>query len=208
MAKPASRRRTRCSPFSTAKAKALTVQPVANKVIDSRSVYLGRYDNPQFPEAKEPLAYKGERHLLLFGPNGSGKGTRLFVNNLLSMQEQSAIVVDPKGELTAITADFRRRVSEVVILNPFGVLGIPGSGFNPLASLDPMSELLFDDAFGVGEALIKIEENDPHWSESAQSLAVGFVMWEVKLAEREKTASAARKRPLHADRARRIRGRQ
>jgi type IV secretory pathway TraG/TraD family ATPase VirD4 len=29
------------------------------------------------------LTYDGERHLLLFGPNGSGKGTRLLVNNLL-----------------------------------------------------------------------------------------------------------------------------
>ncbi len=164
----------------------MTIQPTMKRTIDARAVYLGRYDNSQFPDAQEPLAYKGERHLLLFGPNGSGKGTRLLVNNLLSMRDRSVIVIDPKGELAAITADFRRRIGDVVILNPFGVLGLPSASFNPLASLDADASTFFDDAFGVGEALIKIEEKDPHWSESAQALIVALVMWEVLLAKRER----------------------
>ena len=45
----------------------------------------------------------------LVGPNGSGKGTRFLVPNLLNgLKEQSVIVVDPKGELVAITAAQRR----------------------------------------------------------------------------------------------------
>lgn len=134
------------------------------------------------------LPYDGERHLLLFGPNGSGKGTRLLVPNLLHSTGRSIVVIDPKGELTAITAAFRSTVSDVVILNPFGLLGLGSTGFNPLAALDPDAETFMDDAAGVGEALIKLEERDPHWSESAQNLITGLLMWEVLRAKREARA--------------------
>ena len=134
------------------------------------------------------LTYDGERHLLLFGPNGSGKGTRLLVPNLLRLKDRSLVVIDPKGELTAITADYRRTVGEVVVLNPFDVLGLGGAGFNPLAALDPEAPTFVDDAAGLGEALIKIEDKDPHWSESAQSLLVALIMWEVQSARRENRA--------------------
>ena len=103
-----------------------------------------------------------------------------------SASNRSLVVIDPKGELTAITARFRRQHSDVVIINPFGVLGIPGCGFNPLAALDPKSPHFLDDAAGLGEALIKIEEKDPHWSESAQGMVVAFIMWEVIKARRDK----------------------
>ena len=149
-------------------------------------ILLGRYSsNGQLGDV---LPYDGERHLLLFGPNGSGKGTRLLVPNLLHSTGRSIVVIDPKGELTAITAASRRTVSEVVILNPFNLLGMGSAGFNPLIGLDPDSDTFMDDAAGVGEALIKLEERDPHWSESAQGLIVGLLMWEVQRAKIERRA--------------------
>lgn len=155
----------------------------ATSAIDPAAVYLGRYLNQD--RLGETLSYGGERHLLLFGPNGSGKGTRLLVPNLLRLERKSLVVIDPKGELAAITAAHRRQVSQVVILNPFNLLDMASAGFNPLATLDPDSDTFMDDAAGVGEALIKVEERDPHWSESAQGLIVGLLMWEVQQARRE-----------------------
>ncbi|MDE2133323.1 MAG: type IV secretory system conjugative DNA transfer family protein [Alphaproteobacteria bacterium] len=149
------------------------------------SIYLGRYLDLTNKTSGTELSYDGERHLLLFGPNGSGKGTRLLVSNLLRLRDRSVVVIDPKGELTAITADYRRSIGDVVVLNPFDVLDLGGSGFNPLASLDPDVPTFVDDAAGIGEALIKIEDKDPHWSESAQSLLVALIMWEVQEAKRE-----------------------
>lgn len=64
------------------------------------------------------------------------------------------------------------------MLNPFDVLGLGSAGFNPLASLDPKSPTFYDDAAALGEALIKTESKDPHWSESAQGLMVALIMWE------------------------------
>ncbi|HUB95866.1 MAG TPA: type IV secretory system conjugative DNA transfer family protein [Stellaceae bacterium] len=130
------------------------------------------------------LAYAGERHLLLIGPNGSGKATRVLIPDLLTLKDRSLVVIDPKGELASVTADYRRTVGDVVILNPFDVLGLGSAGFNPLAALDPAAPSFVDDAAGLGEALIRIEGKDPHWPESAQALLVALLMWEVKTARK------------------------
>src|SRR5271163_579887 len=142
-------------------------------------ITLGRhYDDATQRIGDERLVYQGERHLLLFGPNGTGKGTRFLIPNLLSIKDRSLVVIDPKGELAAVTADYRRTIGDVVMLNPFNVLGLGSAGFNPLATLQPGSPNFYDDAAALGEALIKLEGKDPHWSESAQGLIVALIMWE------------------------------
>ena len=69
------------------------------------------------------VMFEGKRapHLLVLGPNGSGKGTRLLIPALLQMSGRSVVVIDPKGELAAVTAAWRRTVGDVVVLNPFGL---------------------------------------------------------------------------------------
>ena len=56
------------------------------------------------------VMFDGKRapHLLVLGPNGSGKGTRLLIPALLQMTGRSVVVIDPKGELAAVTAEWRR----------------------------------------------------------------------------------------------------
>ena len=143
-------------------------------------IILGRHYDEGTQSAGDAISYNGERHLLLFGPNGTGKGTRFLIPNLLTIKDRSIVVVDPKGELAAVTADYRRTIGDVVMLNPFNVLGLGSEGFNPLAALDPQSPTFYDDTAALGEALIKNESKDPHWSESAQGLMVALIMW-VKL---------------------------
>ena len=163
---------------------------------DEEGITLGRYYDEATQHVGAKITYAGERHFLLFGPNGTGKGTRFLISNLLSIKDRSIIVIDPKGELASVTADYRRTLGDVVMLNPFNVLGLGSAGFNPLAALDPASANFYDDAAALGEALISIEGVDPHWSQSAQGLLVALLMWE-KIKNGD--CRQSRKRPRPAD---------
>jgi type IV secretion system protein VirD4 len=165
-----------------------------------RGLYLGQFFDPKTERYGERQVYEDERHAIVFGPTGTGKTTRFLMVDLLSdcLNDRSVIVIDPKGELAAVTAKHRHQLPghDVKILDPFGRLrdavkdrphvyrylienGLTESvGFNPLAILDPNSASFYDDAAAIGEALIKIEGKDPHWTESAQGLVVGLIMWE------------------------------
>lgn len=133
------------------------------------------------------IKYDGERHLLTFGPNGSGKGMRLFVPNLLQMTgNRSIVVVDPKGELAAITAPFRRTLGRVVILNPFGFMAdlsgyedLKSEGFNPLLALDPNSPSFNSQAALLADALVSFDPKAAHWDGSALALVAALIMYVV-----------------------------
>jgi len=122
--------------------------------------------------------YKGDRHLITIGPNGSGKSRRVLVPNLIDLTHWSIVVVDPKGDLAAMTGKYREgQGSNILRLNPFDVLKLGSDGFNPIAALEPRSEDFPDDAMGLAEALIRIEGHDPHWSASAQELICALIMY-------------------------------
>ena len=81
---------------------------------DSGGISLGRHYDDATHKIGERLVYQGERHLLLFGPNGTGKGTRFLIPNLLSIKDRSIVVIDPKGELAAVTADVNEATVNLV----------------------------------------------------------------------------------------------
>lgn len=84
--------------------------------------------------AGQSINWDGESHLLTVAPTRTGKSTLQIVPNLLRYKG-SALVLDPKGELYAQTANWRREnVGPVYALNPFGMPGVAGTTnvFNPL----------------------------------------------------------------------------
>ena len=133
-----------------------------------------------------PNLFHGERHILQLGLNGAEKSTRFLVELLMTVSHRSLFVFDVKGELAFQTATERRRYSNVRILNPFGVLGMPSDGDNPLANLEPDSPRFYDAAAAIGDALIELESGSgQYWTKSAQGLLVRLNMWEVILGARE-----------------------
>jgi type IV secretion system protein VirD4 len=149
-------------------------------------IKIGHYHDESADEIRDPLLYFGERHVLIFGLNGAGKSTRLLIELLMTATNRSLVVFDIKGELAYQTADERRRHSDVKIINPFEVLGMPSDGYNPLSALDPKSKRFYDAAAAIGDALIEIESGSgQYWTESAQGLLVALIMFEVMTARTE-----------------------
>jgi type IV secretory pathway TraG/TraD family ATPase VirD4 len=138
---------------------------------------------------RRELSYAGERHILLFGVNRSGKSTRLLLRALATIKNRSAVVLDIKGELCAQTRRARRKIcgaDNVKTVNPYNLHGLGSDGFNPLACLDPNDDLFYDKAKRLTLAMIESEgEKDKHWDESAQGLLTAGIMWEVMQAKIE-----------------------
>jgi type IV secretion system protein VirD4 len=161
-------------------------------------ISLGLAWNPKTGRTGRPVVYAQNRHLTLFGPTRSGKGVSLEIPNLLRLGDGGAggepvsiISIDPKGQNAAVTARWRRTVSDVLMLNPLDLLGLGSAGFNPLAALDPTSPQFFEQCSAIAEALIRVDESrDPFFDVSARGLILVLILWEVK------TARAAGRLPL------------
>jgi type IV secretion system protein VirD4 len=126
-----------------------------------------------------PLRYQGYNSLITFGPTGSGKLTTCIAPQFATCPT-SIIANDPKGEIAAITALYRRKFGKVIVLNPFNVLVdqcpyMKSSGFNPLADLDPTSEEFASDCAMIAEAVILRESKDPHWDDGARIVTAGVI---------------------------------
>ncbi|MAZ18487.1 MAG: hypothetical protein CL535_19445 [Ahrensia sp.] len=98
-------------------------------LLEPRGLYLGLLNG-------QPLFYSGKAHLLTVAPARQGKGISVVIPNLLHFQG-SVFVTDPKGELAAVTAAHRaeRLGQKVIVLNPWGLHGLPQHRFNPLQPL-------------------------------------------------------------------------
>jgi type IV secretion system protein VirD4 len=159
--------------------------PEAQAAIEAgdQGPYLGGYADGRDYYA---LRYQGGLHMLCFGPPGAGKSMSLVVPNL-SHVRRSLIVIDPKGELAAITARKRATFGKVIVLNPFGLLidedkapHLASAGWNPLMQLDPDGVDFEGDARTIADALIE-KSGGTHsrfFDTNAENIVTAFIMWE------------------------------
>jgi type IV secretion system protein VirD4 len=149
-------------------------------------IYLGSAKHEGGPER---FLYGGPAHITTIGPTRTGKSRRLLIPNLALETGRSMVVIDIKGELAAVTGEWRSRFGDVVYLNPFGLYAddprykLTSAGYNPLLALDPESLSFVDDAVSLAEDLCPAEANtqQPHFPESAQGLLAALIMF-VRLA--------------------------
>ena len=92
-------------------------------------------------------------HSLVLAPTGSGKGVSCVIPFLLTCQE-SCVVLDYKGELAKITGPIRRRMGDVVTLDPFKIVTQTPDTLNAIDSIRQDSPLAIDDCNALGQALV------------------------------------------------------
>jgi type IV secretion system protein VirD4 len=142
-------------------------------------------------------------HTAIFAPTGVGKGVSCVIPFLRTCNE-SAVVVDFKGENYKLTADFRRRMGHrIVVIDPYKVVTQTPDTFNQLEFIDKHSPLAIDDCRDLAEALVVRtgEEREPHWNESAEIWIAAMTSAVVAFAE-EGDKSLQAVRTLIADPAR------
>jgi len=144
----------------------------------------------------ERLGFMDDKPMVTVASARSGKSSTVIIPTLLTYPG-STLVLDPKGELAAETAEFRREVlkQDVYVLDPFRCTGMKSASFNALAELDPASPYLVDDIDKITQSLILREGKDAeadHWTESAQFLLRGLILYALRLPKKEQHLGSVR----------------
>jgi type IV secretion system protein VirD4 len=116
-----------------------------------------------------------EGSVVVFAPQGAGKGAGIVVPNLLTY-EGSVICTDPKGENHAVTARARRAFGPVYCID---VANLDHSHrFNPMEGLRRDELLAVDDCHRLAQLLMpKGPQEDDHWRTRSVSILTGFILW-------------------------------
>lgn len=107
-----------------------------------------------------PFGWREDVNLLTCAGPRSGKGVSSVVPNLM-LYRGSTIIIDPKGELADLTADYRRRRlgQKVIVLDPVGV-----------------TTQVPEDLYGTYNPFAEMDPDSPHSVATAQSIANGIVV--------------------------------
>jgi type IV secretion system protein VirD4 len=124
--------------------------------------------------------------MMLVAPTRTGKGRDILIPCLLTFRG-SCIVIDPKGQLAAVTKRQRAKFGPVFVLNPFNILPDrlgnqspdrkEPACYNPEDLLDPASDAFTADSDTIAEAIVTHDgKGESHWPDSARQLVSGFQM--------------------------------
>lgn len=146
------------------------------KLYGKKGVCLGRFRG-------RDIRYDGPSSVAIVAQARSGKGTDFILPTLLTC-DRNMMICDPKGELAAMTADFRREKMghAVYFINPWGLHGLGNNPYNPL------DEIVFGDrnirpyAAAVSAALLP-ESARPgdigssFWKDQGKNICTGLILW-------------------------------
>ncbi|MCK1281772.1 type IV secretory system conjugative DNA transfer family protein [Bradyrhizobium sp. 61] len=129
------------------------------------------------------LGRKDGRHVMTIAGTQAGKSSSVLIPNL-RRYPGSVVVLDPKGELAAACAEYRRTMGQhVYILDPFEELGQESASYNPFSELGlGRIRHIAPDVSQSSDALIINNARDPHWTDAGKNLTRGDVL--LTLAER------------------------
>lgn len=122
-------------------------------------------------------------HVVTVAPTGSGKGIGAVIPNLLDYPG-SALVLDVKGENSAVTARARRDMGhKVFVVDPFGVNKGEAHAFNLLDRLDPSNPECVSESAILADCLVIPDEKggNKHFDESAKTILQGLMLHVVGL---------------------------
>lgn len=157
---------------------------------NANGVYIGGY---KYKNDLYYLRHNGPEHTIAFAPTRSGKGVCLVLPTLLSWAE-SALIIDIKGELWALTAGWRKKYAHNKVLK-FDPTCTDGSGvkFNILEEIRLNTIHEIKDAQNIAINLVfkgetpsqQSQGNSAYFKSEATSFLTGAILYALHNAQQE-----------------------
>ncbi len=130
--------------------------------------------------------HDGEGHILILGESGTGKSRRCTIPLImvLILMLESAVVVDPKGEIWAATKDMITKSHDCHVIDFRNLYDENAEGWNPLTAPYELWKEASSKSRHRAEQLIEDlacamfpegQTKDPFWENEARSLFIGLV---------------------------------
>jgi type IV secretion system protein VirD4 len=125
----------------------------------------------------EVITYCGDSHLISFAPTRKGKTSGPVICNSIKHKGQ-LIVLDPKGEVYAATAEARRKMGQQVHVLDLRDGASSSGSLNPLdlAARSGTETAAIGRSFAA-ELIVRGEERDRFWNDFAETLIGGACSW-------------------------------
>jgi stage V sporulation protein K len=136
-----------------------------------------------------PIGIPTEKHMVTIAGTGSGKSTGALIPNLC-LHGGSALVIDPKGELAAITARSRGHGGggvrglgqDVFVLDPFHIVpGFSTASYNVFDEMERVAQYDADRpvsyARKIAQALVPSTSSDPYWDDAPRTFISGLLLY-------------------------------
>ena len=140
----------------------------------NQGVYIGGFE---VKTGTKYLRHNGPEHIIAIAPTRSGKGVGLVVPTLLAW-EDSAIVLDIKGENWSLTSGWRKSHGKNYCLR-FEPAALEGSvKFNPLAEIRLGTDHEVADVQNIAIMIVDPDGKglNDHWAKTGYSLIVGTAL--------------------------------
>lgn len=145
-------------------------QKEVKELIEGSGVPIGRFNGK---------ILRTKTHIVTCAPTRSGKGVGAILPTLLEYPG-SVVCLDLKGENYAITANFRKKFSQVICLNPFGLWDIPSNSYNWLDSINITERDCIEKAEKMASLLVGRSADssaESHFQDQAIRLLQGVILF-------------------------------
>ncbi len=144
---------------------------VQSRLTDNDGVVLGK------AKSGVRLCHGTEEHVLLLAPPRTGKGVGVIVPTLFTWPH-SVVITDIKGENWGITAGFRKKGLNNVVLRFDPTAEAGGVRFNPLEEIRVGTLREVADTQNIADILVNPygEPNQSHWDRTGYDLLVGTIL--------------------------------
>jgi type IV secretion system protein VirD4 len=138
-------------------------------------VYVGSWIDPAGKQ--HYLVDSSNQHVLVYAPTRSGKGISIILPTLLAWRE-SALILDLKDELWALTAGWRQKHAENRVVRFEPAAAKNSAAWNPMDEIRLGTEHETGDAQNLATLIVDPDGAglESHWQKTAMPLLVGVIL--------------------------------